>query len=949
MRQFIAYRATLAVLLFATSPVFFSSTCRADAPPGNVFYAASPEQFPEEFEPSLLPRELARQAVLMAARDGLGCYTRDQVMGEWDPAADPPGRAAGPPLRLNIHSDYPRSINLDAIDPSHGNALIGRIVFHTQYTQLQWLDITSFVQTAEQAARGDALQLLRKAAYSGVAVPSSDAGLPVSIDDLLYRTTLMAPLSALMQTHAMIRESGESQARLGALVRGYANLGQLTRFQWSTTNKVMTARSLLYAQKMVIAAPDSRLARWHRAYAFAMAGFHQAALNDLTDAAKLSDPTNPAIPPWVELIEPLCRYDISKLQALVTSDPRRAPLAALCCFLDVENCGSYSRLTTIGQAMLQQNPACFRIIDGLTANAGIAAGHGLTEMPFPVMLRTLRDDIHLLPAVPATVADAFTAAGLSSDHIANLANVSAAFITAAETSEPSYCLAGRIIQETNFVHVQRRAEFMADQWSVDAGDFIQQMQPLISGHRFEPYIQSLAHPAQTRGQLLAAMEISDPQFQMIPMIQLQRPLGKIKNRMTGETAFLRAYYNNDGSAYDLERTFYPFYAMDSNAYELDQAVHCRLYSPYSGIPVSQLLIQDWKANKPSADKWAQQFADQPAVLLAIGRGYAADKQYDKAESVLRQCAKIAPDRLVLEPLAQLYLDTGREDQWESALLEVKAQPDLGLDHAAVDQEIARHYLSVGKYEKGRPFADAASDESGAGWAMETAALADEYCGDFVAAEAQMQAEAQRYGDPDWFLWCKRTGKGHLALATTAVDTWVNTQITEKNLSNYQQVGLVLYLENQPGRARDFLEQSMNTRHEAWAGMLAASICLQQLDGQARRDDLQFVVDHCKTNSDGDDYSGLVQLAAMELASGDKAPSKEQLDKGLVGQDNNTATNLFYFAGRARELTGEATKAKHDYQRMIQWGNPSLWSFTLACDQLHQLGVLDTPLPRVGGK
>ena len=52
----------------------------ADSPARHIFYAAAPGQFPDESAPPLLVREVARQAVLMAARDGLGLDTRDEVM-----------------------------------------------------------------------------------------------------------------------------------------------------------------------------------------------------------------------------------------------------------------------------------------------------------------------------------------------------------------------------------------------------------------------------------------------------------------------------------------------------------------------------------------------------------------------------------------------------------------------------------------------------------------------------------------------------------------------------------------------------------------------------------------------------------------------------------------------------------------------------------------------------
>ena len=75
--------------------------------------------------------------------------------------------------------------------------------------------------------------------------------------------------------HEAIRKDGESEARLGVLVRGYAHLGQLTRYHWSIEHQVFIARSLLYAARMVKNNPTSPIPLWHRAYAMALAGFQR--------------------------------------------------------------------------------------------------------------------------------------------------------------------------------------------------------------------------------------------------------------------------------------------------------------------------------------------------------------------------------------------------------------------------------------------------------------------------------------------------------------------------------------------------------------------------------------------------------------------------------------------------------------------------------------------------
>ena len=88
------------------------------------------------------------------------------------------------------------------------------------------------------------------------------------------------------QLHGLIRVDSQSPERLGALVRGYANLGLLTEFHWHPAHKALAARSLVYVQRMVFSDKQPARALWHRAYAFALAGLHQQALDDLQAAGK---------------------------------------------------------------------------------------------------------------------------------------------------------------------------------------------------------------------------------------------------------------------------------------------------------------------------------------------------------------------------------------------------------------------------------------------------------------------------------------------------------------------------------------------------------------------------------------------------------------------------------------------------------------------------------------
>ena len=110
-----------------------------------------------------------------------------------------------------------------------------------------------------------------------------DAGRPKGTEEKLSHLGFLEPFDAIRDLHRAIRTDGESPEQLGALVRGYANLG-VFEHHWHPAHKVFKARALLYAQRMVAREPKGTFGLWHRAYARSLIGLHANALADIAEA-----------------------------------------------------------------------------------------------------------------------------------------------------------------------------------------------------------------------------------------------------------------------------------------------------------------------------------------------------------------------------------------------------------------------------------------------------------------------------------------------------------------------------------------------------------------------------------------------------------------------------------------------------------------------------------------
>ena len=184
------------------------------------------------------------------------------------------------------------------------------------------INYKDLLQTTEELLEDKFLTVLKKRwIYSASKKPQSEEKVPSEIEKLLGEMNFISQYSAVRQLHELIRTHGESAMVARGLVRGYANLGLLTDYNWHPAFKVFFARSMLYAQRMVAQGKHPRWAKWHRAYAFALAGLQKWALKDLEDAEKIvptssseKDVADYSKPAWVDIINAFCRYDTKSLK-----------------------------------------------------------------------------------------------------------------------------------------------------------------------------------------------------------------------------------------------------------------------------------------------------------------------------------------------------------------------------------------------------------------------------------------------------------------------------------------------------------------------------------------------------------------------------------------------------------------------------------------------------------
>ena len=161
----------------------------------------------------LLYREVIRQAVLIAARDGLGLGTRDEVLGDRPP--DAPGDGAAE-IVSNFRMDpgASRMFILRGHGDQKAETLLRHDLLASSAAELDYLP--RLTTLAESLSRTELPAALKALGLKGE--PNryrADAALPAQVEDRLDQLGFVENVTAVRDLHQAIRNDGESPGASG--------------------------------------------------------------------------------------------------------------------------------------------------------------------------------------------------------------------------------------------------------------------------------------------------------------------------------------------------------------------------------------------------------------------------------------------------------------------------------------------------------------------------------------------------------------------------------------------------------------------------------------------------------------------------------------------------------------------------------------------------------------
>ncbi len=465
-----------------------------------------------------LPAIMAQQAVLLAMREQLQLDIEDGIFLDRASELSSPESYV---LEVKASMEGTFSMHLlhqasDAPNPDDkANAIW---TFEFPYKVGSKITFPSLIPQLESASRQQMLEIAEQWKRTGSANRWLETSqVPDSIVANLEQMDLISQSLAVREAHRLMREQGESPELLGVLIRGYAHLSLLTRQNWFLSSDVFSCRSLLYAQRLVARAPEQTLARWYRAYSSALSGLHLYALEDLEWLEEqLQEPDTTYPENWCRLVEPVCKYDFRRLEALAKEEPAIEQVALALRFLAVTTTQDDEMIMEVGQETLESTPGDFDVYHR------IAAGHNLgferwaaatapqavsstllalcsekTELPDAVVSSAKR------PAPRTGLAQLLFGDGRQSARLQDIRKIAELLRKAdANASSPgiSWSMMARLIEEELFLLAVDQLRNATNAVESDLGDLVAEYQPLVEGHPLEAYVAAHAFNRITESQ-----------------------------------------------------------------------------------------------------------------------------------------------------------------------------------------------------------------------------------------------------------------------------------------------------------------------------------------------------------------------------------------------------------------------------------------------------------------
>ncbi|MFO0913849.1 MAG: tetratricopeptide repeat protein [Pirellulales bacterium] len=823
----------------------------------------------EEYVSGLLPRELVRQAVLLAVRDELHRLTRDPVIGETRPPADQTQLSS---LRLKLNPERQQfEIVLLAAKPGDsdnddsGDGSGQQVWRHVcELPEDPFESLVSLIDQLEQVSRAELPEALREhwqlaadnEAASEVASGGGDSW--EKIDALLAEPDAFSHFQAIRMLHARRQGEAESADSLSRLARGYANLSILTRHHWQADSTAYGARALLYAQRLKQLPTAGPLQAWQAAYVPAVLGLHWHVLESLpalepTWTAELAQQD-----PWVELVVPLAKCDFGRLKELAAADAPTARLAKLWWFTwscyhittgefskrwreTAQVCPGAAEVYVRGyfQGIYEDQPAASRALFRAIPEYFLTWVRG--DIGLPENMRALRQARQGLTVLGGLDREGergfggpFAEAGTEAVDLATLG--------ATDWHEFTWGVAAELVREELFQAAVIELRDRSAGETSELRETGESMAKVVGPHRYANVLRFLGiYPRQSSDeaeQLVREIELGDVTVTMAQFCRWTRNMRSERDDGMGiGTSTWSRLPRDYSAAFLMEQLSLPNMFDEETTVELAQLVERA--SPEHPMPMRFLMRMGGEINDARVNLWLPRVKpDDGRGLYELARLFREMDRPGKSVEYYTKALELNYDPELQAERAEVYWTMRRYVEWERDL-------SGSLPHFK-DRQLSAHYhwlfasqlMEIGKWDEAvEPAEKAAVSEDGS--ALEALGTAYELTGRLKESEKVFEKMSRTNDDQArvaWYLWCHRNGdRENLKAARRVLAEFTRSPIGQQPI-RADVMGTIALLEKNQAKALEFWMEGHQTdfRTDGWNSMMAAWLA-HEMGQTAQRD------------------------------------------------------------------------------------------------------------------